>query len=700
MAPMAREPEMQSSNSLDGDLPERLERLRIDAKSQKQELAAIAEGCESNLAAHSPTAQSVSDEFSNRRLRRRQQSMGADFITASPKEQQHELGSSWRGKARRWAKYIVDNNYNTNSLALVVLFDAYLTANDIDARAAGQEPSAFVRACSDICLLLYTAELPLLFFVRGRRILKDWMVLLDIVIIACGYAEWVLTSAGDALTSRININMLRPLRLARIIRLMQFLRKTRSLKELQKLVTMLATCLKTLVWSFLFGFVVMTMWAMLMVEIVHPLIHDVQERTNVFGDCGRQCLQAASSVMNANLLLFKTVVAGDSWGLIAIPVIQDHPATAIIFVGSLLTLVFGVLQLMVAVVVDTFAEVRENDVVNLAAELEHSLKNDRKYLQKIFDRLDESGTGELTLQNLMDGARKDAEFQSRLRVMDIDEVDLQQLFEMIDADGSGAIEAAEFIAPLSRWVRDSKTAPRFIKYNLQQTMQTQEELLKMSQYGFAVMNQRIEELFETLRGLDLDCRGAESASPGSSAKPAAASAAERFEPHQQVAPDESELFDLDGSIDGQNLEQPHDSAGRKSSRCSSGEVRRHAGPGPYSAGLESTPTSGSDGYLRNALRETMLALESSLSKATDLALKQSFAIAEQVLQDHLSGHDQNEHRSSRRSSRHWGQTTSISTFSMTSLASIEDQLLEIQGQAAQRQASRRNSVTNKLWTDF
>ena len=152
--------------------------------------------------------------------------MGADFITASPKEQHHELGSSWRGKARRWAKYIVDNNYNTNSLALVVLFDAYLTANDIDARAAGQEPSAFVRACSDICLLLYTAELPLLFFVRGRRILKDWMVLLDIdprtnpipiplstcialidwnvrqVIIACGYAEWVLTSAGDALTSR------------------------------------------------------------------------------------------------------------------------------------------------------------------------------------------------------------------------------------------------------------------------------------------------------------------------------------------------------------------------------------------------------------------------------------------------------------------------------------------------------------------
>ena len=85
---------------------------------------------------------------------------------------------------------------------------------------------------------------------------------------------------------------------------------------------MLATCMKTLVWSFLFGFVVMTMWAMLMVEMVNDLILDVASRTDVFDECGEQCLQAASSVMNANLLLFKTVVAGDSWGLIAVPVIQ------------------------------------------------------------------------------------------------------------------------------------------------------------------------------------------------------------------------------------------------------------------------------------------------------------------------------------------------------------------------------------------
>ena len=211
------------------------------ARVSDEELAATAElersrspGFESaSSAALSPSsaAHSGSGEFGRQRLRRRQASMGGDFITAAPESRQHEVDGSWSGSALRRATYIVENNYNTNILALVVLFDAYLTANDIDARAAGRETSAFIRTCSDICLLLYTAELPLLLFVRGRRIFKDWMVLLDLdsrffswlfaslcrhctymfksfvpihlkVIIMCGFAEWTLTIAGDALASR------------------------------------------------------------------------------------------------------------------------------------------------------------------------------------------------------------------------------------------------------------------------------------------------------------------------------------------------------------------------------------------------------------------------------------------------------------------------------------------------------------------
>ena len=48
------------------------------------------------------------------------------------------------------------------------------------------------------------------------------------------------------------------------------------------------------------------------------------------------------------MLLFKTVIAGDSWGTIAVPVIEAEPLTAVIFMGSLLSLVYGVVNLIVA----------------------------------------------------------------------------------------------------------------------------------------------------------------------------------------------------------------------------------------------------------------------------------------------------------------------------------------------------------------
>lgn len=287
---------------------------------------------------------------------------------------------------------------------------------------------------------------------------------------------------------------------------------------------------------------------MLIVELVHPLLMEIdQQNPEIFQDCAPQCLRATRSVMDANLLLFKTVIAGDSWGLIAVPVIQQHPLTAVIFMGSLMTLVFGVLNIIVAVVVDTFAEVRESDVMNLAQELDHNLKKDRKFLQKIFNRLDKKGDGELTLQDLMDGARQDPEFQSRLRVMDIDEVDLQQLFDMIDADGSGAIEAQEFIAPLSRWVHESKTAPRFIKYNMMQALNMQEEMIRLSQFHYSQLAQRLDSLQERF--------GARSTGYASDEFFECDESAAKQAKHHELVEAEASIEVPDGQPDGQHRRQ-------------------------------------------------------------------------------------------------------------------------------------------------
>ncbi|CAE7948807.1 AFG1L, partial [Symbiodinium sp. KB8] len=199
------------------------------------------------------------------------------------------------GKIRARVAFLVKRDYISNMMAGVVLIDALLTAADIDARAAERASPPIVGTLSELCLYCYTAELLLVLTVKGLWALKDWMVVLDIVIVLCGYVELVmlrLAYGGDLADS---LGTLRVLRLARIVRLMNLLRKSRSLKELQKLVIMLTTCMKALAWSFLFCFVIMTIWAMMIVEIVHPHVKEMYLTEEVFADCA-DCLQATESL--------------------------------------------------------------------------------------------------------------------------------------------------------------------------------------------------------------------------------------------------------------------------------------------------------------------------------------------------------------------------------------------------------------------
>ncbi|CAE7583376.1 CPK15 [Symbiodinium natans] len=106
----------------------------------------------------------------------------------------------------------------------------------------------------------------------------------------------------------------------------------------------------------------------------------------------------------------------------------------------------------------------------MAMEMEENEEEDLRKLDKMFAEIDGDGDGELTLQELVDGARRVREFQNRLRVMDIDQADLEQLFGMLDHDGGGTIDPDEFKVTLSRWAFESKTATRFVRYTLQQLM--------------------------------------------------------------------------------------------------------------------------------------------------------------------------------------------------------------------------------------
>lgn len=240
---------------------------------------------------------------------------------------------------------------------------------------------------------------------------------------------------------------------------------------------MMGSCFRTLFWSSLVLMLMMTIWGVIAVDLINPIVLDLAN-AGAFGDCSR-CRRSFSSVFMANLTLFQTVVAGDSWGMIAIPCIEAEAWTAVIFVGSQMSLVFGVLSIIVAVIVDTFADTRANDLGKRAKEMEQIEKREKGELLRLFRQIDTDHSGALSFEELKEGARRIPEFSDWLRVLDIDQADLHQLFLIVDEDRSGEIDAEEFVEALFRLRHsESRTATRFVKQLVEKLHSRQTEFSK------------------------------------------------------------------------------------------------------------------------------------------------------------------------------------------------------------------------------
>merc|ERR1711972_1258202 len=109
------------------------------------------------------------------------------------------------------------------------------------------------------------------------------------------------------------------LRAFRILRLFRALRIILSIRELYLLVNGLADSMRAIFFGAIMLFLLLAFWSIILVEFVHPINASLS-----YADCPR-CHRAYKTVMESVLTLFQTVVAGDSWGLIAVKVVEQSP---------------------------------------------------------------------------------------------------------------------------------------------------------------------------------------------------------------------------------------------------------------------------------------------------------------------------------------------------------------------------------------
>eukprot|EP00927_Polykrikos_kofoidii_P018301 TRINITY_DN18467_c0_g2_i1.p1 TRINITY_DN18467_c0_g2~~TRINITY_DN18467_c0_g2_i1.p1 ORF type:complete len:620 (-),score=93.88 TRINITY_DN18467_c0_g2_i1:274-2133(-) len=366
-------------------------------------------------------------------------------------------------------------------MSITVLIDFGLMCSDIDNRAAVRPTPVWTTICSAACLVVYFSDFFARLYCEGKAVFLSHLNSLDFSLLILGVLDMFSELLFGSTQSGVQmLRLMRLLRLCRLTKLFRLVRYFTTLKELKKLTMMLASCFKTLVGSMLLGLLMMYVWAAVAVEFINPVVIRLADR-GVWSGCSR-CGDSFSSVAAANLTLFQTIVAGDSWGLIAIPVIEEAPETCIIFVFALFTIVYGLLQLIVCVIVDSFAELRERDLASRVDESEQLEASEKRALKRIFKAIDTDRNGTVSFDELLNGSKQVPELGQRLRLMDISKTDLEQLFEMLDVDHSGEVDAFEFIDVFYRMMStDSKSAAVFLKESAREIRKRQQTCEAMLQ---------------------------------------------------------------------------------------------------------------------------------------------------------------------------------------------------------------------------
>jgi len=219
-------------------------------------------------------------------------------------------------------------------------------------------------------------------------------------------------------------------------------------------------------------------------------------------DCQR-CENAFASVTASFHTWFLLVFAGDMWTDMAVILMEAFPATALVFIPGYVVINFGLLNMILAVIVDKAQEARAEDEDQKLKDKGIQYQEAAKQIAKLCEDLDTDGNGTIQEQEVLDGYDSNSQFASTLELMDIRREDLKALFSVLDSDGSGSVSYQEFIDEMYRMkTQADHTLLVFIRHTTESiSRKIEEELFLLKQETTRKHGRLHEKLFHLHRAL-------------------------------------------------------------------------------------------------------------------------------------------------------------------------------------------------------
>lgn len=360
-------------------------------------------------------------------------------------------------------------------IGAVMLFNLVVVILETDDEVNGGSSTSF-DMLNEVLLGIYATELAAKFFSYRWRFFREYWNLFDLFIVGL---DFLFLAFGGWLENAPSLNFLRIFRLARLLRAF---RMASMFPELNLLMKGFFGSVRAIFWGLLMVCLFLSVWSILAVKFLHPINEKITERGGYAG-CDR-CPHAFSTVWNSSLTFFQQVVAGDSWGTVSLPIIEEEWWTAFFFLAVLVSVSLAMLNLILAVICEAATEARQSSLNDLAEEHELEMRAHRQKMLDFCAGMDGDKSGSVSYKELVAGWDTSPEFAQTLTVMDVKKEDMEMIFKVLDTDGSGDVRYEEFVDQL-----------HMLKTNeVRLILFTVMEILSKSEERFKALQKEVEEL--------------------------------------------------------------------------------------------------------------------------------------------------------------------------------------------------------------
>jgi len=414
----------------------------------------------SNMSSASPTRQAryapsvVSDASYSTEVHKRIAHQKSMVRQTTPPETDRACGPPHHTWMRQTAWRII------NSVRFEILVAGAIMTNSVfigvqveyAAQNPGQQAPMMFSVLGIVYTLIFASELILRLFASGPKFFYGSANLgwnyLDVLIVISSLLEILLAAAsGDHGGTNSEASMMgsmrlvRVLRVTRILRVIRIVKLVRFIRALRSLVYSIIFTLRGLAWSMVLLMLIIYVFAIVFTDATSQHVSDL------FGEEQRSAESALIKrfgPLHVSMhTLFRCISDGHTWDPVVESLIHVNWALGYLFSMYIAFCCFAVLNVMTAVFCQSAKDSAEKDH-DLMVQM-HAMDKQRcnMIISKLFESMDTSKSGSITLYEF-EKQFHDENVKAFFKLFGLDPVDAWTLFMLLDAEGTGDVDAEEF----------------------------------------------------------------------------------------------------------------------------------------------------------------------------------------------------------------------------------------------------------------